>query len=140
MSEASQGFPTPDHWHAHRVSYGETDQMGYLYYGEYLHILERARSTFIREQGMSYALVEERGLMLPVRAAELRYRRPARFDDLIQVHAGIQELGRASITFTYEVFDEPRAQLLATGMTQHAVTDLEGRPMRMPPWFRELCV
>ena len=48
-------FPTPDVWLAHRVSYGETDTMGYLYYAEYLHLFERSRSEYIREMGMSNA-------------------------------------------------------------------------------------
>ena len=75
-------FPTPDVWLAHRVSYGETDTMGYLYYAEYLHLFERSRSEYIREMGMSYAEVERLGIMLPVREAQCRYRRPARYDDL----------------------------------------------------------
>lgn len=70
-------FPTPETWFPHRVSYGETDCMGVLYYAEYLHIFERARSAFIRERGMSYADVEKRGIILPVREAQCRYRSPA---------------------------------------------------------------
>ena len=52
-------FPTPDIWMPHRVSYGETDTMGVLYYAEYLHLFERARSEYIRRCGMSYAEVEK---------------------------------------------------------------------------------
>jgi hypothetical protein len=61
-----------DFWFSHRVSYGETDSMGVLYYAEYLHIFERARNQFIRDRGLSYAMVEERGLFLPVREARCR--------------------------------------------------------------------
>ncbi|MEG1610342.1 MAG: thioesterase family protein [Bilophila sp.] len=131
-------FPTPDVWLAHRVSYGETDTMGYVYYAEYLHLFERARGEFIREQGMSYAEVERRGILLPVREARCRYRRPARYDDLVQIHAGISEVGRASLTFVYNVTDAERKTLLAEGMTQHACTNREGRPVRAPEWFRAL--
>lgn len=134
----SQDFPMPDVWFPHRVSYGETDTMGYLYYAEYLHIFERARSAFIRNLGMSYAEVEKRGMMLPVREAGCRYRRPARYDDVLQVHTGLRTAGRASLVFVYEVMDETRTTLLAEGKTEHACANLEGKPIRMPDWFRVL--
>lgn len=122
----------------HRVSYGETDTMGYLYYAEYLHLFERSRSEFIRSLGMSYAEVERRGIMLPVREARCRYRYPARYDDLVHIRVSLHELGRASIAFVYSVMDEERKRELATGFTEHAVTGPDGRPVRMPPWFREI--
>lgn len=131
-------FPTPDVWLAHRVSYGETDTMGLVYYAEYLHYFERSRSEYIRTLGMSYAEVEKRGLLLPVREAQCRYRSPARFDDLVWIRAGISEWGRASLTFTYEIFDEARTRLLVTGMTQHACINPQGRPIPVPGWLREL--
>ena len=121
-------FPTPDVWLAHRVSYGETDTMGYLYYAEYLHLFERSRSEYIRQMGMSYAEVERLGIMLPVREAQCRYRRPARYDDLIHIRAGIAEVRRASLVFVYNVMDAERKTLLAEGMTEHACTGRDGRP------------
>ncbi len=131
-------FPTPDVWLAHRVSYGETDTMGYLYYAEYLHLFERSRSEFIRNMGMSYADVERLGIMLPVREAQCRYRRPARYDDLIYIRAGISEVRRASLVFVYNVMDAERKALLAEGMTEHPCTNHEGRPVRPPQWFMDL--
>ncbi|GFM36644.1 acyl-CoA thioesterase [Desulfovibrio psychrotolerans] len=131
-------FPTPQTWLAHRVSYGETDTMGVLYYAEYLHLFERGRSEFIRERGMSYATVEERGIMLPVREAQCRYRAPARYDDLVQIRVGIAEWGRASITFVYEIMDAQREKMLASGMTQHACVNPSGRPVAVPDWLRAL--
>ncbi|MDE5879735.1 MAG: acyl-CoA thioesterase [Desulfovibrio sp.] len=131
-------FPTPETWFPHRVSYGETDCMGVLYYAEYLHIFERARSAYIRERGMSYADVEKKGVILPVREAECRYRSPARYDELVLVRTGVSEWGRASLRFVYEMWNEDKTRLLATGMTQHALVDASGRPIRMPEWFRRL--
>lgn len=131
-------FPTPEIWLPHRISYGETDTMGVLYYAEYLHLFERARSEYIRALGMSYAEVERRGVLLPVREAQCRYRRPARYDDLVYVRAAISEHGRASLRFVYEMYGEDKKDLLATGMTQHALVSPQGRPMPMPAWFREL--
>ena len=131
-------FPTPDVWLAHRVSYGETDTMGYLYYAEYLHLFERARSEFIRSMGMSYADVERLGITLPVREAQCRYRRPAHYDDLLHIHIGIAEVRRASLVFVYNVMDAERKTLLADGMTEHACANREGRPVRPPEWFVKL--
>ncbi|MDL2209304.1 acyl-CoA thioesterase [Desulfovibrio sp. OttesenSCG-928-O18] len=125
-------------WHPHRVSYGETDAMGVLYYAEYMHIFERARSSLIREKGVSYAEVEKRGTYLPVREAYCRYRAPARYDDLLFVRAWISNWGRASVTFSYELFAENKETLLATGMTQHACVNAQGRPGPAPAWLKEL--
>lgn len=128
----------PHVWLAHRVSYGETDTMGYLYYAEYLHLFERSRSEFIRSRGMSYAEVERRGIMLPVREARCRYRHPARYDDLVQIRVSLLEPGRASMSFVYSVMDEERKRELASGFTEHALVGQDGRPVRMPGWFKEL--
>ena len=122
----------------HRVSYGETDTMGVLYYAEYLHLFERARGEYIRRCGMSYAEVKKRGLILPVREAQCRDRSPAHYDDLLQVRAGISEWTRASMRFVYEIWNEDKTRLLATGMTQHALVNKEGRPIAVPDWFRNL--
>lgn len=125
-------------WMPHRVSYGETDTMGVLYYAEYLHIFERGRSALIRSFGLSYNDVERRGLYLPVREARCRYRTPARYDDLLQVRTIMAEWRRASLTFHYELYDESRQNLLAEGFTQHACVNGEARPVPVPPWFRDL--
>lgn len=131
-------FPSPEIWLPHRVSYGETDTMGVLYYAEYLHLFERARSAYIRDLGMSYAEVEKRGIILPVREAQCRYRSPARYDDLVLIRAGIDRWGRASLQFIYEIWNEDKTRLLAQGTTQHAFVDHQGRPVAVPDWFRRL--
>ncbi|SNR81375.1 acyl-CoA thioester hydrolase [Humidesulfovibrio mexicanus] len=132
-------FPAFDCWYGHRVSYGETDAMGVLYYGEYLHIFERARGQFLRERGMSYNVVEERGIILPVREAWCRYRVPARYDDLLWVHSGVAQWGRASITIVYECRTEDKSTLTAQGYTVHPTVNREGKPVPVPDWFKELC-
>ncbi len=131
-------FPAVDSWYSHFVSYGETDMMGVLYYAEYLHIFERARSLIIREHGMSYAEVEKRGIILPVREAQCRYRAPIHFDDEIFVRVGIGTMKRVSIPFMYEVWNKDKTILHATGMTEHAVVNPEGKPTRVPEWLKEL--
>lgn len=130
---------TREHWFSHRVSYGETDTMGVLYYGEYFHIFERGRNDFIRSLGVSYVDVEERGLFLPVREAQCRYRYPARYDDLIQMRLCISAFGKASITFSYTLFGEDKEKIMATGLTQHACVNNTGRPIAVPDWFKNVC-
>lgn len=123
----------------HRVSYGETDMMGVVYYAEYLHIFERARSEFIRLRGMSYNEVEAKDIILPVREANCRYKVPAHFDELLLVYADITVWGRASLTFAYEIWDETHTRLLCTGTTEHAcVSAQKAKPVAVPLWLKEL--
>ncbi len=125
-------------WLSHRVSYGETDAMGVMYYAEYLHLFERGRSEWIRAHGESYRAIEARGIYLPVREAHCRYRAPARYDDLLWLEIDLISLGRASLTFSYRLMEATKTQLLAEGSTQHAVVDGTGRPVRLPPWLRDM--
>lgn len=131
-------FPTPETRWLHRVSYGETDAMGVVYYANYLHWFEQARSQFIREGGMSYAEVERRGVFLPVREAWCRYRKPATFDQEIAVRAAISKWGRASLTFVYEVISIEQTILLAAGGTEHACVNRDGRPVAVPDWLKTI--
>ncbi|MBO4318338.1 MAG: acyl-CoA thioesterase [Mailhella sp.] len=135
--DAGSAFPETAAWYAHRVSYGETDAMGVLYHAEYIHIFERSRGELSRVFGYPYKKMEECGVMLPVVEAYCRYRKPARYDDLISVHVGISEWGRASVVFRYEIYDEGKSVLLAEGFTKHACTDLDGVPKRVPDAIKQ---
>ena len=115
-----------------RVIYGDTDQMGVVYYANYLRYFEASRNEYIRAKGLRYRDFEERfGLRLPVAEAGVSYRQPARYDDLLDVEAAIVELRRASARFEYRVLRE--GALLATGHTVHACVDLAGKLRRLPP-------
>jgi acyl-CoA thioester hydrolase len=92
----------------------------------------------VRSFGVTYKTIEERGVLLPVREAGCRYRHSACYDDLVQVRTGVGRWGRASLTFVYEMYDEPRVRLLAEGFTQHACVDRTGRPCAWPSWFTEI--
>jgi acyl-CoA thioester hydrolase len=130
-------FPAIEDWFEAHVSYGETDAAGVVYYGEYFHWFERARGHFLRRRGASYAQLSDQGFLLPVRHADCRYLRPARYDDLIAVRTGVAKLGRASMRIVYQVWGPGREHILAVGETEHACTNPEGRPVAMPAWFRE---
>jgi len=132
------GFPEPSCWLAHRVSYGETDAMGVVYYANYLHLFERGRSELIRGLGFSYSVVEERGIFLPVREATCRYLAPARYDEIIHVRTGLAGQSRASLDFVYEIASEDKSRVLTRGTTQHAVVNAQGRPVRIPDWLSAL--
>ena len=128
---AAQEFPARDSWYSHYISYGETDAMGVVYHAEYLHL-------FTRETGLGYREAEARGIMLPVREAQVRYRSPIRYDEHIFVHVGISNWGRASVEFVYEIWNEDRTVLHATGTTGHACVNHDGKPVRIPEWLRDL--
>ncbi len=87
---------------------------------------------------MSYAEVEDRGIYLPVREANCRYRIPAQYDDQLDIQVGISEWKRASIKFTYNIYKDERSTLIATGFTEHACVNKDGRPVRVPEWLREI--
>ena len=115
-----------------RVIYGDTDQMGVVYYGNYLRFFEAGRNEFIRARGLRYRDFEARfGLVLPVAEAGVKYVEAARYDDLVSVETTLAEVRRASARFTYRLLREDA--LLATGFTLHACVDPEGRIRRLPP-------
>jgi len=119
-----------------RVIYGDTDQMGVVYYANYLRFFEAARGAYLRERGRSYADFEARGVALPVVEAQVRYHAPARYDELLQVEATVAEVRGASLRFTYRVARGP--DLLAEGYTVHACLGPDGRPRRLPAEIRAL--
>ena len=117
-----------------RVIYGDTDQMGVVYYANYLRWFEAGRTEFLRAKGLSYSEFEAREkLMLPVAEAGVNYLSPARYDDLVVVETSLAQARRASARFTYEVRRGP--DLLATGFTVHACVDTTGRIRRLPDEF-----
>jgi len=121
-----------------RVRYGDTDQMGFAYYANYLRWFEIGRAEMLRAQGTSYREVEARGTSLPVLEAWCRYRTPARYDDLLAIATGVLSLKRASVRFGYRVTRGPAAEPLAFGATEHCFLDREGKPGRPPDALRDL--
>ena len=115
-----------------RVIYGDTDQMGVVYYANYFRYFEFARSEYFRAHGGSYVDVEKAGHRLPVYEASCSYKAPARYDDLLIVKVKITELRRASLVFDYEVRKEGDDAILVTGQTSHACINFEGRPTALP--------
>jgi acyl-CoA thioester hydrolase len=120
----------------YRVIYGDTDQMGVVYYANYLALFERGRCEYMRSLAFDYAEFEREGFMLPVSEAYVKYRAPAKFDDLVTIEADITATTRVTATFAYRILRD--TTLLAEGTTTHACLTREGRPVRWPPSIRKL--
>ena len=97
-----------------RVRYGETDQMGYVYYGVYAQYYEVGRVELLRSLGVSYKELEEEGFALPVVNFEINYKKAAHYDDELIIRTTIKELPSARITFHYETFNT-EMELLNSG-------------------------
>lgn len=120
-----------------RVRYKDTDCMKVVYYGNYLTYFEVGRVEFLRQNGHPMSEVDEK-LHMPVVEAMVKYVKPARLDDLLEVKCWISEKRRASFTFSYEIKNEAR-ELVATGYTRHACSDpATGKLIALPDWLRRL--
>lgn len=121
-----------------RVRYAETDQMGVVYYGNYFTWFEIGRVEFCRQLGFEYKRMEtEDDSMLVVAKASCRYKRPARFDDLLTIRTRITESKRRLISFDYEIVHQPSGETVATGETVHVICDRAGRPRSLPEKYRK---
>jgi acyl-CoA thioester hydrolase len=99
-----------------RVRYAETDQMGYVYYGNYAVYFEVARVEAMRSAGFSYREMEENGVMMPVLESHIRYRKPGKYDELLTVKTSIPEMPGGRIRFEYIVTNE-LGELITEGWT-----------------------
>ena len=115
-----------------RVRYGETDKMGYVYYGIYPLYYEVGRTELMRQFGFPYRKIEEMGIMLPVKDLEIKYHKAAQYDDLLTVKTIIKELPRVRIKFYYEILNENN-ELLNEGSTILVFVDEHTRKPRKAP-------
>src|ERR1039457_69057 len=115
-----------------RVRYGETDRMGYVYYGNYAEYFEVARVEALRELGLNYKDVEESGIMLPVYTFNIKYFKPAFYDDMLTIKTTIKEIPQARITFGYETYNEKK-ELLNKGETVLVFIDIKTNKPRSAP-------
>lgn len=119
------------------VRYAETDQMGIVYYANYLVWFEVGRVAWCRAKGFNYRDMEvEDGHRMVVAEASCRYKAPARFDDDVVIRTAVARASEKVIRFRYEIRNRKDWQLLATGETSHVVTDSHHRPSRLPRRYR----
>lgn len=122
-----------------RVRYAETDQMGVVYYANYMVWFEIGRTDFCRDHGFAYREMEENdGLFIMVAEVRCRYKAPAYYDDELEIRTCLRGLRKRVLTFGYEVRRPLTGDLLAEGETVHVITDREGHPRMLPDKYREL--
>ncbi len=120
-----------------RVRYAETDKMGYVYYGNYAQYFEVGRVEGLRDLGLSYRKMEEEGIMLPVLEYQIKYFKPAFYDDLLTIKTTIAEVKGARIYFEYETLSEAK-ELLNRGTTTLVFVNMgSNKPCPPPDWFIE---
>jgi acyl-CoA thioester hydrolase len=129
-----------------RIRYGETDQMGYVYYGRYAEFFEIGRTELIRKLGMTYRDLESSGILLPVVRMSVKYNKPAVYDEVINIRTTLRSLPTARITFFYEIYSEA-GDLINEAECQLVFTDsISRKPVRPPkilmdalkPFFQNL--
>jgi acyl-CoA thioester hydrolase len=117
-----------------RVRYGETDRMGYLYYGHYPEYFEVARTDMIRSLGISYKEMEDMGIILPVRNLNIAYKIPALYDEQLLVKACLKELPEVKLNIEYGILNQ-KQELICTGNTVLVFVDAASRKLRRAPDF-----
>ena len=121
-----------------RVRYADTDQMGVVYYANYLVWFEVGRTEWLRDAGWNYRDMEKAGISLPVIEAHCEYRQSARYDDEIEIRTRATALTPVRLRFDYQAVRTAGESLVAEGHTVHAALGANGRPCRLPARVREL--
>ncbi len=117
-----------------RVRYGESDRMGYAYYGYYPLYYEVGRTEMMRSLGLAYKEMEDNGIILPVISLQTNYLAPAYYDDLLTVKTILKEMPGVRIRFDYEIYNE-KGEKLNFGETTLVFTDAKTRKPRRPPEY-----
>lgn len=121
-----------------RVLYCDTDQMGVVNHAVALRWFEQARAEWLRRLGTTYRELEAGGQMTPIYEVAVRYRKPAKYDQVLSLDCRAEVLGAVRIAFHYEIRRQEDGELLVEGTTRHAVTSLQGRPRPMSELLRAL--
>jgi acyl-CoA thioester hydrolase len=121
-----------------RVRYSETDQMAYVYYGNYASYFEVARVETFRKIGFSYKELETSGVMMPVLEYKTKYIRPAKYDDLLTIKVMVKNKPGVRILFEYEVYNEEKTLLTVAETTLVFINIATGKPCQLPAHFNAL--
>ncbi len=116
-----------------RVRYADTDKMQFVYNGKYLEYFEVGRTELLRSLGLPYSTIEKTGYQLPLIEAGLRYKKPAVYDDLLEIEAVVNELYSAKVHIDYTVKKEGTDEVLCTGFTTHMFINAETKKPAKPP-------
>lgn len=157
MESQPNGLPSLWYMTTFRVRYQESDQMGVVYHANYLNWFESGRTEMFRQLGFAYRDLEEKGVLLPVTSADLQFKSPARYDDIISVYARMTTFTALRVVYEYQVRRlteeensasvnnivkkwavDPPGQLLVAGSTSHVWLNREWRPVRLDRALPEL--
>ncbi len=121
-----------------RIRYCEVDRMGYLHHGNYSVYFEEGRTELIRKLGLTYREMEDRGILLPVRELQIKYYKPALYDDKITIKTSLVKKPSARLEFEYQMMNSD-GELLSEAKTTLVFVDTKSRkPMRVPEFFENL--
>ncbi|MCC8034709.1 MAG: acyl-CoA thioesterase [Rikenellaceae bacterium] len=121
-----------------RVRYKETDAMGVVHHSNFTTYYETARTEMLRGFGTTYRILEESGVMLPVRDVVMRFFTPARYDDLLTVRITLREMPSVRMIFDHEIYNE-KGELVNTGTVVLVFMNAASRKAcRVPDWFADL--
>jgi len=115
-----------------RVRYGETDRMGYVYYGHYAEYFEVGRTEMLRSLGMTYKTMEDSGIILPVRSMSINFKIPAQYDDLLHIKTYLKSFPEVKLDFYYEITND-KNQLLCSGNTVLVFVDAKTKKVLRAP-------
>ena len=124
--------------HSLRVRYAETDPMKYVYYGNYAAYFEVARVELFRELGMPYEAIEQRGIWLPVSQFSVKYLKPARYDQLLEIHTYIRKIPGVKIEFDYEIYNESKEKITEAKTTLFFQDAKKNKVISCPDFLMEL--
>lgn len=124
--------------HTIRVRYGETDPMKYVYYGNYAEYFEVARVELFRELGLPYDEIEKLGIWLPVSEFQIKYLKPALYDQLLEIHTYIRKLPGVKIEFDYEIYNQNNEKITVANTTLYFLDASKNRPVRCPDFLMRL--
>ncbi|MFK7758969.1 MAG: acyl-CoA thioesterase [Phycisphaerales bacterium] len=145
----SRNTPPASGTHQLRVRYVECDPMGVVHHSSYLPWMEIGRTELLRDVGESYATLEVSGVFMVVTKAEIKYRRPLRYDDVIEIRTKVEKASKVKLHHSYEIvlierdgqapdFSDPAVPtdgVCASGSTELACVGSDGRPKGMPEWL-----
>lgn len=118
-----------------RVYYEDTDCGGVVYYANFLRYFERARTEYLRDRGVEVAAYAAAGLLFVVAHAEVSYRSPGRYNDVLEIDTEVVDLTRTSLTFAHEIFRVGDDRLIVEGAARLVCVDERGKPRRLPEEF-----
>ena len=121
-----------------RVIYGDTDKMGFAYYGTYMRWFEIGRTEMFRQLGLAYKTIEEKGIFLPVSEAYCKYLASVHYDMMLIIETSLDLKVKGAVKFNYRLLSEDEQTVHAKGYTKHACVNEKGRVVRPPGFLAEM--